>query len=568
MQMTYWTRSLHVRARRRRVLVGGAGALALALAGCGRGEGGSAGRSDTAAQQTGLTPVAPGRDPEKPQPGGILKSIVSGIDPNLDPHRSIASARIWHWSHNFLMRNAAYPPTMGLPEPDLAAAMPEIPGDGTVLTFKLRPDARWQQREPVAGRSVHAEDVKGTFDRIIALGPKSPRSGNYTNVESITVIDPLTVQFKLKMPQADLLSAMADQYDVILPRELTARGEDAVRGVADNIGTGPYELITFEPGQRFTMKKRADSLWKPNTAWLDGWDCVNQPDAQQQANALRAGQVDAAPVIAFDIARTFESDKAYNVTRALSLTRHVLFLNQNKDPFRDPRVRLAVSRALDRQGLFDTVYGGAGKPGGPISPALDAWALPDAELVKLPGFGKRDDELREAKRLLEAAGYPNGFETTTMQINTSNLVSEFWVASLARVGIKLNIESLGLDWAVWLSRANKREFAMATNAVFGGPYPDIQLVIFHHSKKGTRNYNDVDWLELDAKLDKQSTIYDRAERQKLVYEIQRDILNNPGPLWVGSGLTFGVYRTNLRNVIATPFFDDYTAAEDMWIKRT
>jgi peptide/nickel transport system substrate-binding protein len=553
-------------ASRRRVLFGGAAAFGLAITGCGSNKESSDAGGSTA-EQVQLTPVAPGRDAEKAQAGGTLKSIVSGIDPNLDPHRSIASARAWHWSHNFLMRNAAYPPNMGLPEPDLAASMPEIPDDGTTITFKLRPEAKWQNRPPVSGRNVTADDVKATFDRIRQLGPKSPRSGNYANVESITVIDPLTVQFKLKTPQADLLSAMADQYDVVIPQELAARGEEAIKGVSDNIGSGPYELITYEAGQRFTMKKRADGYWKPNTAWLDGWDCVNQPDAQQQANAVRAGQVDSAPALAFDVARTFETDKAFNVTRALQLTRHVLFLNETKEPFRDPRVRLAVSRALDRQGMFDAVYGGAGKPGGPISPALDAWALPDTELAKLPGFGKRDDELREAKKLLEAAGFPNGFETTTMQINTSNLVNEFWVSSLAKAGIKLNIESLGLDWAVWLARANKREFSMATNGVFGGPYPDIQLVIFHHSKKGTRNYNDLASAELDAKLDKQSTIYDRNQRKALVQEIQRDIINNPGPLWIGSSLAFGVYRANLRNVVATSFFNDYTPAEDMWMKR-
>ncbi|MFN8556823.1 MAG: ABC transporter substrate-binding protein [Dehalococcoidia bacterium] len=574
MSESYWERWRRVHPSRRSLLgAAGTSALALALAGCGGGRrasesGGSGPAAGAAGSSAAPQAVAPARDPDKPQAGGTLRSISSGIDPNLDPHRSIASARIWHWSHNFLVRFSAYPPNVGLPEPDLAAAMPEIVGDGTTVTFKLRPDAKWQQRAPVNGRALHAEDVKATFDRIIALGAKSPRSGNYTNVDSITVIDPTTVQFKLKQPQADLLSAMADQYDVIIPRELAAKGEDAIKTKEDNIGTGPYELVTFEPGQRFTMKKRADGYWKKDTAWMDGWDFVNQPDAQQQANALRANQTDSAPTLTFDLTKAFESDKAFSVTRALALTRHVLFLNQNKEPFKDPRVRQAVSRAIDRRQMFETVYGGAGKQGGPLSAALDAWALPDAELAKLPGFGaKRDEELTEAKRLLTAAGFPNGFETSTMQINTSNLVNEVWVSNLAKVGIKLNIESLGLDWAVWLARASKREFEMATNAVFGGPYPDIQLNIFHHTKKGTRNYNDFGSADLDAKLDKQSTIYDYKQRLALVHDIQREILSNPGPVWIGSTITFGVYRANIRNVVATSFFNDYTPAEDTWIKK-
>ena len=78
-----------------------------------------------------------------------------------------------------------------------------------------------------------AEDVKMTFERIKNPDTVSPRAGNYGNVESITVVDDTTVKFKLKQPQADLLNFMSDQYDFILPKEITSRGKDAVKTAAD-----------------------------------------------------------------------------------------------------------------------------------------------------------------------------------------------------------------------------------------------------------------------------------------------------------------------------------------------
>ena len=89
-----------------------------------------------------------------------------------DPHKTrlSAEASIWQWVANFLVRFDSKAPY--LPQPDLAAALPEIPDDGTTFLFKLRPEARWQNLPPVNGRGVTAEDVKATFERIRAPGTK------------------------------------------------------------------------------------------------------------------------------------------------------------------------------------------------------------------------------------------------------------------------------------------------------------------------------------------------------------------------------------------------------------
>jgi peptide/nickel transport system substrate-binding protein len=187
----------------------------------------------------------------------------------------------------------------------------------------------------------------------------------------------------------------------------------------------------------------------------------------------------------------------------------------------------------------------------------------------MPGFGPRATELAEAKKLLAAAGVPDGFEETVTTVTAfqADLLNDVFVGNLAEIGIKLKTENIGNDFSVFLQREIRGEYNLASTLFLSGPYPDAQLVIYHHTAKGSRNYGKYGSPELDAKLDKQSTLYDVKARQALVFEIQRDIINNPGPAWAGSRIGFGVASSALQNVKATPFAAGYNPAENYWFKR-
>lgn len=566
---SYWRRR---RLSRRGVLAGGSaatlGLASMAIAGCGGGdddgEGGSGGGSQ-------LTPTAPTPDTtEKPVRGGTLRFMGGPIGSVIDIHRTNTpweSSFLWHWCGNFLMRFQKTPPY--LPEPDLAASQPEIADGGTTLIFKLRPEAKWQNKAPVDGRQVTAEDVKASFERIKALGAKSPRSGNYAIVDSIEAVDATTVRFKLKAPKADLLNAMSDQYDLIIPKEIADRGEDAITKIEDVVGSGPYEAAAFEAGQRIAVRRRPDGYWKPNTAWVDAAEVVNQTDNQALVNAIRANQADSVGLPA-DLARQFENDPNFYITRAPNPTRECLLINHTKERYKDVRVRQALWRAVDRKQVYENVYAGGGIAGGAMSPAAAGWLLPDAELAKLPGFGKREDEIREAKALLAAAGYPDGFDETIMTATafSANLVTDVIVSNLREVGIRLTIDNVGTDFATMLRRQVAGDYNLAGTLFLSGPYPDAQLLIYHHSDpaKGSRNYGKFADPEIDALLDKQSVEFDYEKRKAIVFDIQRKLAEKPGPVWIGSRILFSVNSQRVRNAVATPFLAGYDDAEDVWIR--
>ena len=139
--------------------------------------------------------------------------------------------------------------------------------------------------------------------------------------------------------------------------------------------------------------------------------------------------------------------------------------------------------------------------------------------------------------------------------------------NLLEIGVNLTTENVGTDFATFLGREVRREYNVATTLFLSGPYPDAQLYIYHRTGPGgSRNYGDYGSAELDAMLDEQRGIYDQEERREKVYEIQRYIINNPGPAWIGSRIGFGVQTAKMRNVRAHPFLAGYDDAENVWLK--
>ncbi len=500
-----------------------------------------------------------------PRRGGVLRALGGPVGSILDVQRAKTPAEllVWQWTGNTLVRFSAAPPYLA--QADLAEALPELV-DGLTVTFKLRKEATWQNRAPVNGRPVIATDVKASFDRIRSLGAQAPRSGNYVNIDSVAAIDDQTVQFKLKTPQADFLNILADQGDSILPADVVAKGAGAITKPEDVIGSGPYELSAFEAGKRIAVTRRGDGYWKPDTAWLDGWNLVSATDEAQKANTLFAGTADVADV-STAVGRIFDASAGFHVSRATNPARECVIVNHTSGPWKDPRVRLAFARAINRTQVYPSVLEGAGIATGAMTPAALEWLLSDADLLKLPGFGDRASELTEAKSLLSAAGYPNGFDGKIVVVDSVKLpdIAAMLTANLAEAGIRLKSETVG-NFNLAVDRARRGDFALLLTQFLAGIYPDAQLYLYHHSKNAVANYGKYANAALDARLDKQRTLFNHDERLALVQDIQRFIVTNPGPVWIGSRIQATVAAATVEGFRTAPFSAGYDQAENSWLK--
>lgn len=567
MKSHYWEAVQSRRASRRRLLSAGAtataGIAALAAVGCGQDK--SATNSGGAAGASGAPSAA-----AQAKRGGVFRQALDQLQPNMDVHKTNAGAGFWDWVGNYLVRFSVDSP--GGIDPDLAAALPEQPDDLTYV-FKVNPGATWHQRAPVNGRKVTAEDIKFSFEDVLDKATASPRAGNYTQVASITAPDPSTVIFKMKVPKPDLLATMADQYDFIYPVEWKANRPKLTVDAAEVVGTGPYELVSFSSDQGFTVQRRKDAYWKPNQGWFDSAEYPLLPDPDAQLAGLRSGQF----TIVIDNGRGFMADRktellqaGYLVDATTTPSRNLTVVNHGVEPFNDPRVRLAMSRAIDRRLVYANGFAGQGTIGGAISPAMSDYLLPEQELVQLPGYlTDPNKDFAEARKLMDAAGVKDirvQYETKPGSIASADAVL---VPMYRKLGVNPQLRDWGITGSTAISNNYaKGDFTLGGFAPIAGPYPDAQLVIYHASDRtdGSRNYGNYKDDQVDALLVKQSREFNKEARVQIVREIQKLIAQNPGPLWIGSPQILTARNKALQGWKPTNLSTYYQLSSSCWLQ--
>lgn len=344
-------------------------------------------------------------DAQTPKRGGDFVFAISAETPHYDPHGSDTYATL-HFAAPFystLLRfNLSKFPQV---EGDLAKSWTVAP-DLMTYTFKLNEGVKFHNGEPFT-----SQDVKATYDRLRnpPEGVVSTRKATFGDIGSIETPDATTVVFKMKSVNAAMLEHFASPWNVIYSaKDITA--EPASPRTKIN-GTGPFVFVEHVKGSHVSGKKN-DNYFKKGLPYLNTWKGVFTLQAAAMLNALQGGQVLAefrgiSPAERDRLVQAM-GDKIRIEESSWTLNLLVVF-NTEKKPFDDVRVRKALLMAIDRwggsQGLsrISTLraVGGVIRPGSPM-------ATPEAELVKLPGFGKDIKKSREeAKKLLAEAGVPN-----------------------------------------------------------------------------------------------------------------------------------------------------------------
>jgi peptide/nickel transport system substrate-binding protein len=215
----------------------------------------------------------------QPKRGGILR--VPGRDPpHFDPHLTfnVRTHTTLSFVYSKLVRyrvGAGVPSGTFLIEPDLAERW-EAPDDTTDL-FHLRHGVHWQNKSPVNGRELVAEDVQFTFDRFLAE-TANPLRSLLEPVDRVEVVDRYTVTFVLKDPYVWLLNVLATSKAMwIIAREVVEHF-GALKKPESAIGTGPFLLERYEPNVK-TVFTRHSEYFLTGLPWVDrvAWLVLNDP---------------------------------------------------------------------------------------------------------------------------------------------------------------------------------------------------------------------------------------------------------------------------------------------------
>jgi len=427
MDDSYWKRMLASRLSRRRglALAGGSAAGAALLAACGGGDdggGGEGAKSDL---------VTEPRDTFKEaKRGGTLKDVHNFDPPTLDPATPVAplNSIVRHTYGTLVSEQPGHLETSsGVLIGDLAESWETSP-DRLTITLKLRQNVKWHNKPPVNARTVDVQDVIFSWERYTRLSPFRGLSFNQVNpdapVLSVSAPDARTITVKLKEPLAYALQYFANYGSfsgniVMLPREADGGGLE-LRG--NIVGHGPFELDSYRPSVGFTLK-RNQNYYDKDWALVDQIDMPIVPEyaarrSQFQAgNTLRmlAGEPQAEDLLA--VKR--DQPKVLAYATDYSGQPWILSFGWQQEQFRDERVRQAVSMAIDRDTWIDAIQNVSGyeRDGLPVESRWnshlqaslgDYWLDPKGRDFG-PNAKYFQFNLAEAKKLLAAAGHPNGF---------------------------------------------------------------------------------------------------------------------------------------------------------------
>lgn len=334
----------------------------------------------------------------------------------------------------------------------------------TIWEFRLRPGVKFHDGSP-----FNADDVAFSLQRPATL---SASPGPFTvftrTIIGSEVINPLTIRLRTATPYGPLPLDMASIFIVSRKVAAQATTEDFNSGRA-LIGTGPFRFVRFKRGESIELK-RYDAYWGTRTHW-DTVLLRILPAATPRLAALLAGDVDMIESVPPADIKRLRGDARFRIEQKPSWRTLLLQLDQGRrpspfvsdnngrplprNPLQDVRVRLALSRAINRPAL--------------VSRTLEGLAIPAASLVA-PGIIGHDAtstaeryDPASARQLLTAAGYPQGFMLTLHGPNNRYINDGQVLQTLAqffsRVGVRTQVETLPLS--SYFGRARAGDFSVA-----------------------------------------------------------------------------------------------------------
>jgi peptide/nickel transport system substrate-binding protein len=494
-----------------------------------------------AAMPTAVMNATPTQPQEAVRRGGILHFNLPGDPANLDLHQATTSTDLWCIGPCFdtLLQFDPNDQTKILP---CLAERWDISSDGLTYTFFLRQGVQFHDGSPFTSK-----DVLVTFQRIISPpeGVNSPRSVFFNTVERIETPDDVTVRFVLKQPDPALLYNVAIPWAGIYPAHLIEAGAD-LRDTKNLIGTGPFKFKSYTPGVTYELEKNPN-YWNPNLPYLDGIVFYPMADPNVAAQALIAGQIHLNRGLGVPPLDLFQGHADIRVAGIPTTLVWRLVLNGRQfEPFRDPRVRQAISLAIDREAMIEVGTEGRSVLSGWMHP-YGAWALPEDRVRQARGFGKdKEADRQQAKQLLTEAGFPNGFDVELLAFALGTPVTQSLVADqLGQIGIRVNVQNLQLG--EYVQRVVAREFQMSLG--FNAPWVDEPKSTFgawitRNEQASLTGLWSEELIQLYERIDRE---LDLAKRKQLTQDLDFRSLDDPafGMIYLFRPVIWHIYRPSV-----------------------
>ncbi len=347
----------------------------------------------------------------------------------------------------------------------------DISKDGLVYTFYLRKGVKWHSNKSFTpSRDFNADDVIFGITRQWQENDPyykvTSSNHSYFNdmgmpklLKAVDKIDDYTVRFTLNKPEAPFLSNLAMPYAAIQSKEYALamlRAGTPEKTDQDPIGTGPFYLVQYQKDA--VIRYKAFPQHWGGKAKIDDLVYSITPDASVRWAKLQKGECHVMPSPNPADLDAIRKDPNVTVLEQPGLNVGYLAYNTTKKPFDDVRVRKAINMAINKKAILDGVYLGTGIAAkNPIPPTMAAY-----------NNAVKDDEYNPeaAKKMLAAAGHPNGFTTDLWAMPVqrpynpnAKRIAELMQADLAKIGVTAEIKTF--EWGEYRKRVQAGEHQTA-----------------------------------------------------------------------------------------------------------
>ena len=344
--------------------------------------------------------------------------------------------------------------------------------DGTEWTFKIREGVTFHD-----GTTLTADDVKASLDRNIAIGMVAY---DFIGIDSIEVVDDLTVRFVASEPRNMPLILSASYGMFIYSAEAAAAGEDWFAAGGD-AGSGPYMLDTFEPGSSAILKMY-ENYWG---GWKEGQfttvilEVVEDPTVRDQK--IRSGEADIAMEIPFDSLESLQQVDGLTAIAWQPLAQLMAAFDFNNAPLDNINVRKALAYSFPYDAVKESIFLGFGTTPSGVGPT-SLWNPPS-------DFPRYNLDMDMAKTLLAETEYADGFElNVALSAGAKETLDALtlWQGELKELGITLNIKQLSSgafwDYAYTPDQTDYHIFMVPASGDVPSPY--AWTIIFTSSPYG------------------------------------------------------------------------------------
>lgn len=419
----------------------------------------------------------------------------------------------------------------------------ETSEDGLTWTFHLRDGLKWSD-----GTDLTAKDFVYSWQRVCDPNVAAPYAetvlgmvkgydeavaGDITKLD-VQAPDEKTVVVNLANPCSYFgeLAAFAT-LNPVQQATVEANGDAWATSADTYISNGPFMMTEWVPGSHITFSKNPN-YWNAEAIKLDKLEFELIEDSNAAYSAYTSGEVDMIKDVPTEEIPSLQGNDDFHVEPIIGT--YYVSLNLQKEYFQDARVRKALSLAIDRNYVANTLMQGTYSPASSI--VGPGWLDTDGSSFAENANGGTpyidndnfDANLEEAKKLLEEAGYPNGegfpqIEYTTNDAGYHKVVAEYLQQAWAAIGIDLKVNIV--EWASFTPMRRNGEFDVARNG-WVGDYTDPSNILELFCTTNGNNDGKYTNADFDATIEDSRVTTDATTRSADLHKAEDTLMNDAG----------------------------------------